>query len=445
MLRVELPPPLHDLAHTLTSFLDQRHAELLKPLLLGLLLARGRPTATAWFRAGCISEEFRRAYTLLGTVGRSRVDTFAVLLFQRMRDSLDPGSHWLFALDDTPTQRYGPCVEGAGRHHNPTPGPCHQHFVYGHIWVTLAWVVRHASWDVRALPLLADLYIRAADVPKIDADRRPAFVTKLAQAAWQISWLAKQLRGTTKPIWVAVDGAYTKRPVLQRAREEHVVVVGRLPRNAALWNVPPIVPAGRRGPGRPRKYGRKRLILPKRAGQARGWEQVECWQYQQLATKTVKTFAATWKPAGGAILVVLVKEAKSWRAYCCTDPAATARDILEAAAGRTAIEETFKDVKEVEGAGQQQLRYWPANLGAFHWCLWGYTAVEWWAWEKPYEQLCDRDASPWDAEYRRPSHADRRKALQRVCLEEELWRQWGERPCPPEIREWVAAVLDLLG
>jgi hypothetical protein len=105
MLRVDLPPPLHDLASTLTSFLDQRHAELLKPLLLGLLLARGRRTATAWFRAGCISEEFRRAYTLLGTVGRSRVDTFAALLFQRMRDSLDPGSHWLFALDDTPTQR----------------------------------------------------------------------------------------------------------------------------------------------------------------------------------------------------------------------------------------------------------------------------------------------------------------------------------------------------
>ncbi len=136
------------------------------------------------------------------------------------------------------------------------------------------------------------------------------------------------------------------------------------------------MPAGRRGPGRPRKYGRKRLSLAKRAGQARGWEQVQCWQYQQLVTKTVKTFAATWKPAGGAILVVLVKEVKSWRAYCCTDPAATARDILEAAAGRTAIEETFKDVKEVEGAGQQQLRYWRANVGAFAWCLWGYTARE---------------------------------------------------------------------
>jgi hypothetical protein len=28
-----------------------------------------------------------------------------------------------FALDDTPTKRAGPKVEGAGFHHNPTPGP----------------------------------------------------------------------------------------------------------------------------------------------------------------------------------------------------------------------------------------------------------------------------------------------------------------------------------
>ena len=45
-----------------------------------------------------------------------------------------------------------------------------------------------------------------------------------------------------------------------------------------------------------------------------------------------------------------------WRAYLYTDP--------DAAAGRTAIEQAFKAVKEVEGAGQQQLRYWRPNEGA---------------------------------------------------------------------------------
>src|SRR4051812_30937685 len=224
MLRADLPPPLDRLIATLTSLLDKRHAELLRPLFLGLLLADGRRTATAWFRAAGIADDFRRAYTLLGTLGRAWVDTFASLLFCRLARAIDPGPRWLFAIDDSPTPRYGPCVEGAGIHHNPTPGPAHQKFLYGHVWVTLArvvrhpptparphkrflyghvgvplaWVVRPPLWHVLALPLLAALYIREKDLPRIDADRRPAFATKLAQAAGQIAWAAEQVRGTGK-------------------------------------------------------------------------------------------------------------------------------------------------------------------------------------------------------------------------------------------------------
>jgi hypothetical protein len=39
--------------------------------------------------------------------------------------------------------------------------------------------------------LLAALYIREKDLPKIDADRRPAFATKLASAAGQVAWAAE--------------------------------------------------------------------------------------------------------------------------------------------------------------------------------------------------------------------------------------------------------------
>jgi hypothetical protein len=437
------PDPVKRVLDRLTAFFDQRHADLVEPLLLGELLAHGRRTATAWFRAAGIEEEYRRAYTLLGTLGRSKVLPCASLLFADLRRTIDPGPRWLLALDDTPTPRYGPHVEGAGFHHNPTPGPAQQKFLYGHVWVTTAWVVRHPQWHTLALPLLADLYIRQKDLPNIDADRRPEFVTKLELAAQQIEWAAQQLRGTGKPLWFVVDGFYAKRPVLKESRAQGVTLVSRLRCDAALRDLPPPVPAGRRGRGRPAKYGKHRLSLAKRAAHAQGWEQVSCFQYQQEVTKTIKTFLATWKPAGGVIRVVLVREEKHWLAYFCTDPSASVRDILEAAAGRTAIEQTFKDVKEIEGAGQQQLRYWRANEGAFHCCLWGYTLVEWWAWEEPFEQLCDRSDSPWDDSWRRPSHADRRKALQGQMLEEEFRRRWGERPCPPEIQEIVEVLLSM--
>jgi hypothetical protein len=132
MGRVDLPPPIAPVLAPLASTLDARQADLLEPLFLGLLFAHGRRTATSWFRAGDMADDFRRGYTLLGTLGRARIASFAGILFSRLRRAIDPGPCWLLALDDSPTQRAGPCVEGAGIHPNPTPGPTHQPFLYGH-------------------------------------------------------------------------------------------------------------------------------------------------------------------------------------------------------------------------------------------------------------------------------------------------------------------------
>ena len=95
------------------------------------------------------------------------------------------------------------------------------------------------------------------------------------------------------------------------------------------------------------------------------------------------------------------------------------REILEAFADRSTIEQVFHDLKEVWGTGKQQLRYLWANIGAYHLNLWMHTLVELWAWNKSSAQICDRSTSPWDDPKRRPSHADRRKALQRAILQQE--------------------------
>jgi len=59
------------------------------------------------------------------------------------------------ALDDGPTERYGPKVQGAGIHRNPTISPGGAKFIYGHIWVTLSAVFRHRLWGTIGLPVLA--------------------------------------------------------------------------------------------------------------------------------------------------------------------------------------------------------------------------------------------------------------------------------------------------
>src|SRR5215213_3301796 len=100
------------------------------------------------------------------------------------------------------------------------------------------------------------------------------------------------------------------------------------------------------------------------------------------STKRYKTFRATWRPAGGAIRVVLVDEPKGWVAFFCTDPEATVVDILGLVAERFCLETCFRDCKEIVGAGQQQVRHVWASVGSFHVCLWTFTMTEAWAWNR---------------------------------------------------------------
>lgn len=400
--------------------LDRRSGERFWSVFFGVLLCREkRRTASAWFRAAGIGADFRRAYNVLGSVGR-RVRSLATILLTTIEQSLGgDGRRYVFALDDTVTKRYGPHVEGAGVHRNPTPGPAAQDWVYGHVWVTLARVLRHRLWGAIALPVRAGLYVRRKNLDTIPKDYKWAFRTKLELAVELIGWLVIWLGHKGKPIWLLMDGAYAKRVVLRTAKAAKVLVVSRLRHDAALRTLPDDErPKGKRG-CRP-KYGKHSISLAKRAAAKSGWVTEAVAIYGRVEDVTYKTFLATWAPAGGVIRVVLVKNEAGWVAYFCSEPDATAADILGLVSDRSAIEQVFHDVKEIWGAGQQQLRHVYANIGAWHLNLWAYTLVELWAWHRPEEELVDRSASPWDSESRRPSHADRRKSMLREMLRAEI-------------------------
>jgi hypothetical protein len=437
-----LPSLLASFFAALAWWLHRRSAARLPLILGGILFASGRRTVTSWFRAAGIGDDFRPAYNTVCAVG-PHTSAMALTVLLTLRRHL-PRTGLTVAIDDTPTPRYGPEVEGAGVHHNPTPGPAGEAHVYGHVWVTLALLARHPAWGTIALPLHAHLYIRRDDLDHLPPERRRPFQTKLELAGAQLARLASWVGPDDGERRVVVDGGYAKRPFLQAAREHHFTVFSRLCKDAALRSVPEAVPAGQQcGPGRPRTYGPARISLAKRAGQARGWQEVVCVQYGQQRTKTIKTFLATWRPAGGLIRVVLVKEEAGWLPYFCTDPGATAATILELMADRGSLEQTNKDVKEVWGAGQQQVRNLYSNEACFNLNLWLYSVVETWAWEQPDEVLIDRSASPWDHEPRRPSHADKRKALQREVLREEIREALAGRPTREKIRALGKRLLEL--
>jgi len=191
-----LPAPCQWFAR-LASALDRRSAPRLTRLFLGAVLARGRRAVTSWIRAAGPSEVFRPCYTAIAAAGKKAERIAAYLLLWVVEPLLGKAERLTLAIDDTPTRRYGPHVQGAGIHHNPTPGPAGSPYVCGHVVVVLGLLVTNPAWGVIALPLLARMYVRKKDLPKIDAKHRPAFRTRRELAVELLRW-AKQWLGLLK-------------------------------------------------------------------------------------------------------------------------------------------------------------------------------------------------------------------------------------------------------
>ncbi len=342
----KLPSVVSTCIRRLTNLIDRRLRDVLPLVFCGLLMTQERRrTCTSWFRAGGIEREFRRGYRAICLTGRQTSAMGMSVLFDIANSPAAAKQQRIkFMLDDTPSQRYGPQVEGAGLHHNPTPGPANQPFLYGHVFVTLAWAVEHPDWETIALPVRSELYVRQKDVLAIPPERKWEFCTKIQQAVELIEWAAKLLDNQGKSIWLGVDGGYANRKVIQAAKRNSVTLVGRLRKDAALRSLPGPQPSDKRG--RKPKYGVEVISLAKRGGHPEGWQAEEMVLYGATLKKTYKTFLATWRPAGGEIRIVMVKEEDGWLAFFCTDPNATAAEILEMVADRNSIEQTFKDVKE---------------------------------------------------------------------------------------------------
>jgi hypothetical protein len=414
-----LPDSWQAIAAALATVLHQRSAWRLHPVMIGILFAKGRKTVTSWFRAAGIVRQYKAYYYFIGAIGR-KTQAIATVLFEIVTGYIfQRKNRVLMAIDDTATKRYGPKVQGAGIHRNPVLTPDGAKFIYGHVWVVLSALVRHEQWGTIALPLLARMYIRAGDVNR----QRIRFQTKLQQAAELVKWASDCCKRLGKQLWVVTDGGYTKAAFLKPAIKAGATIVTRLRRDAALHSL--VKPVKKRKRGRPRRYG-KRIHLCNKAANHRGWFSVKATLYGRQQTKDVKLLKATYRPAGGEVLVLITREANNaWRAFMCTNLSATAQEILEAVAARCAIEQNFHDLKEIEGVGRQQVRTLDANTGAFHLNLWVHTMVELWAWRQQAGVIRNRTDSPWDDADRRPSHADRCAGLRRATLKQTILETFG--------------------
>ena len=436
------------IARRLAEKLPRKTQSFFLSLLLGALLAVARRrTVTTWLQAAQVQEDFRQIFYHMPHIGRK-----SDILFDRMLDEiLNKLKHVIatsefirIVLDDSPTKRYGRKIEGAGYHHNPTPGRTNAKTCFGHSWVVAVLVVTHPAFGEISFPIAAELYLRQKEIVKPQGKYDGKFKTKTTMAVDIVKRLTPKFKDFDKTIEIIVDGGYAKDTVLlPLGKLDNVVTITRLRRDAALFEVPPPRKKGQRGATK--KYG-TRIDVKAKVESKHGWRYVECRQYGQVVRKKVKSFVASTKlTKGKPVKVVLVQEdEKTWVPLMSTNMAMEVKEILESYGVRFGIEETFKDLKEVWGWGKQELRLLESNEAATTMNMLLYDMTELSTWDRSAEELVDRRHRPWDDADRRPSHEDRRNFLRHGILANEFNAVLDSKSMPREIIHVLKRLLKLV-
>ena len=443
--KVSLTGTMRAAVSVLQAVMDRRIAFRLTIVVAGMLLADDRRTASAWFVAAGVQDDWDRFYDCLTSVGRiSEKLATAVLGLVVQKFAPGFGDRILLGMDDSPTSRYGRHVEGAGIHHNPTPGPAGEKWLYGHNWVALAWLAdasgvgrdrptaaldalrprgRHPETGGKiwlGISHQASTWRHIVDLVHAVDQRAGGEGEGLAGGRWRIRGAAVSQTGTRF--------AYRYRQPLAK---------GRLPlRLAGNTRSPPT--------RAPPIYGKNKISLAKRAGHKEGWETITYDCRGVGVTRQYKTFLATSELVSGQIRVVILRyEDGSWAPYFCTDTSAEVARHLGNRCRTLGDRGTLPRCEGGSGAGQQQVRNVWSSVGCWHLNQWMYTLVELCCWDVPQSELSDRQARSWDNPDRRPSHADRRRSISRQMLQKQFLAVLPNTPDRRKFRNLIASLLSL--
>ena len=137
MTLASLPPTWQGWIAAFQAPLHDRLAWRLEPIMLGVVMAKGRRTVTSWLRAAGLQKGWQDYYYFLAAVGQA-CECMAMLLCSLLvRYTCCRRDLSCSAVSTTPQPNATAPKARAGLHHNPTPGPARHKLLYGHLWVTL--------------------------------------------------------------------------------------------------------------------------------------------------------------------------------------------------------------------------------------------------------------------------------------------------------------------
>lgn len=292
--------------------------------------------------------------------------------------ALNGNSVLITALDDSLLRKSGKKMPGVKFARDPMGPPFHVNFVRGQRVIQLSAAVVEDGQS-RMIPVIFN-DASTPTKPRKGASAETWSRYKEEYKARRLSVLGteclQEMRSRMEPdrdLWVAVDGSYTNRTVLNHLPDK-TTLIGRIRSDAKLYYPP--VDDHRTGAGRRRLYG---LSAPTpeeiRINESIAWQPVQAYASGKLHEFKVKVIKnLRWRGSGKQELQLLIIAPLRYRlsqgtrllyrdpAYLiCTDPEIPAEKLLQAYLWRWGIETNFRDEKTLFGTGQAQVRN-PASV-----------------------------------------------------------------------------------
>ena len=318
---------------------------------------------------------------------------------------LQPGGKLYFIVDDTLLHKRGKKVYGLGWFRDAVASTRKRvATASGNNWVVVGLAVQipFCPDRVLCLPLRAELHLPGKDTPG------PSEL-----AAEMITAISEQY--PDREIVLLGDGAYSAKPVLS-ALPKNVSYLGRVRADISIYDpIPPRRKEGTRG-RKPTKG--KKLPSPRDAAKKadRAISKTSPWQWQEISVIAygvlkplfVLSYTVVWPHVSGLrkIQIVVVRDpnAKFKDCFlCCTDLTMTPTDIVHAYIKRWAIEQAFRDRKQIMQI--QAPKHWSEQsikkLAPWLWLM--QSLIVLWYFKQGYKSAVATRArarlAPWEHDY----------------------------------------------
>lgn len=347
-------------------------------LVVGAILAPGRRTVTAVLRVTGLAQErqFQLFHRVLNRASWSGLAVSRILLGLVVAAFVPAGAPLVVAADETLERRSGPTIAAVGAFRDPVRSrKTRTVYGFGLRWVSMMALVA-VPWSSRAwaLPFLTVL----APGKKTDTARGTRHKTSVDWVGQMVGCVRRWL--PDRPVVLVVDGGLAAVKLGRRCAGYRVPVtcVSRLRGDARLYDPPAADRPGQPGP-KPKRGLRQPSPADRAQDPATDWERVEvAWYGGATHPVELATGTGLWFNAAGQSLAlrwVLVRDPAASgapQALFATDPAASARQIVEWFVLRWSVEVTFHETRSHLGVETQRqwsakaiARTTPALLGMF--------------------------------------------------------------------------------